>query len=243
MRSFIALITAGLICDGVVACTLSDEPTVANAVAAPAAVINFLLFILKTIWIFLHNYSIARDLRGSKIEMQQLSTLLEGLEDRGADVVALASMRSAVGRLRINLKSLDKLIADRMILSELKRGYLSNALTVHNESQNLLTPWLQIVDGEIAQSRKIVDDTRLGGNERAAAGRRLVDTMASYQALQRVQFLITSANDRLQQTSAAGDSDGVRVQVFRIQQSLREAGEIATGLDSRLQPALDRQAR
>jgi signal transduction histidine kinase len=172
------------------------------------------------------------------IEMQQLSTLLEGLEDRGADVVALASMRSAVGRLRINLESLDKLIADRMILSELKRGYLSNALTVHNESQNLLTPWLQIVDGEIAQSRKIVDDTRLGGNERAAAGRRLVDTMASYQALQRVQFLITSANDRLQQTSAAGDSDGVRVQVFRIQQSLREAGEIATGLDSRLQPLL-----
>ena len=172
------------------------------------------------------------------IEMQQLSTLLEGLEDRGADVVALASMRSAVGRLRINLESLDKLIADRMILSELKRGYLSNALTVHNESQNLLTPWLQIVDGEIAQSRKMVDDTRLGGNERAAAGRRLVDTMASYQALQRVQFLITSANDRLQQTSAAGDSDGVRVQVFRIQQSLREAGEIATGLDSRLQPLL-----
>ena len=172
------------------------------------------------------------------IEMQQLSTLLEGLEDRGADVVALASMRSAVGRLRINLESLDKLIADRMILGELKRGYLSNALTVHNESQNLLTPWLQIVDGEIAQSRKMVDDTRLGGNERAAAGRRLVDTMASYQALQRVQFLITSANDRLQQTSAAGDSDGVRVQVFRIQQSLREAGEIATGLDSRLQPLL-----
>ncbi|MGB8603514.1 ATP-binding protein [Bradyrhizobium sp.] len=84
----------------------------------------------------------------------------------------------------------------------------------------------------------MVDDTRLGGNERAAAGRRLVDTMASYQALQRVQFLITSANDRLQQTSAAGDSDGVRVQVFRIQQSLREAGEIATGLDSRLQPLL-----
>ena len=84
----------------------------------------------------------------------------------------------------------------------------------------------------------MVDDTKLGGNERVAAGRRLVDTMASYQALQRVQFLITSANDRLQQTSAAGDSDGVRVQVFRIQQSLREASEIATGLDSRLQPLL-----
>src|SRR6202795_4164539 len=37
-------------------------------------------------------------------EMQQLTALLEGLEDRGADAVALGTMRSAVDRLRINLE-------------------------------------------------------------------------------------------------------------------------------------------
>jgi signal transduction histidine kinase len=171
-------------------------------------------------------------------EMQELGALLEGLEHRGADSDALGSMRSAVGRLRINLESLDKLVADRMIVSELKRGHLSNALTAHNESQSLLTPWLQIVEGEIAQSRRAFDDAKIGAEERIAAGSRLVRSTASYHTLQRVQFLITSVSDRLQQISTAGGSDSVRVQVFRILQSLRETKEITASLDSRLQPLL-----
>jgi signal transduction histidine kinase len=171
-------------------------------------------------------------------EMQELAALLEGLEHRGADGVALGSMRSAVGRLRINLESLDKLVADRMVVSELKRGHLSNAITAHNESQNLLTPWLQIVEGQIAQSRRAFDDAKLGADERIGAGSGLVRSTESYHTLQRVQFLITSASDRLQQISATDDLDSVRVQVFRIQQSLREAREITASLDSRLQPLL-----
>jgi signal transduction histidine kinase len=172
------------------------------------------------------------------VEMQELGTLLEGLEHRGADNDALGSMRSAVSRLQINLESLDKLVADRMIVSELKRGHLSNALTAHNESQSLLTPWLQIVEGEIAQSRRAFDDAKIGAEERIAAGSRLVRSTASYHTLQRAQFLITSVSDRLQQISTAGGSDSVRVQVFRIQQSLRETKEITPSLDSRLQPLL-----
>src|SRR5215510_10456296 len=62
--------------------------------------------------------------------------------------------------------------------------------------------------------------------------------MTSYQALQRIQFLITSISDRLQQIAATDDGDSVRVQVFRIQQALREAREMTAGLDSRLRPLL-----
>ena len=102
----------------------------------------------------------------------------------------------------------------------------------------MLTPWLQIVDGEIAQLRRVVDDAALGADERAAAGSRLVGSTASYQALQRVQFLITSVSDRLQQIAATDDVDSVRVQVFRIQQALREARRMTAGLDPRLQPLL-----
>jgi adenylate cyclase len=171
-------------------------------------------------------------------EMRELGALLEGLENRGADSVALGSMRSAVSRLQINLEALDTLVADRMVVSELKRGHLRNALITHSESQSLLTPWLQIVDGEIAQARRIVDDARLGAAERAAAGNRLAASTTSYQALQRVQFLITSITDRLQQIAATDDAGSVSVQVFRIQQSLRGALEMTAGLDSRLQPLL-----
>ena len=122
-------------------------------------------------------------------EMQELAVLLESLENRGA-VVALDSIRSTVSRLRINLESLDRLVANRMVVSELKRGHLRNALNAHSESQSLLTPWLEIVEGEIAQARTVVDDVRLSADERAAAGSRLVGSTTSYRALQRVQFLI-----------------------------------------------------
>jgi adenylate cyclase len=172
-------------------------------------------------------------------EMEELAALLQGLEQRGvADSAALGSMRSAVSRLQINLVALDKLVADRMVVSELKRGQLGTALITHSDSQRLLTPWLQIVEGEIAQARRIVDDARLPAEQRAAAGSRLAASTTSLQALQRVQFLITSISDRLQQIAATDDADSVRVQVFRIQQSLREARETAASLDSRLQPLL-----
>src|SRR5215472_4435841 len=172
-------------------------------------------------------------------EMAELAALLQGLEQRGAaDSVALGSMQSAVSRLQINLAALDKLVADRMVVSELKRGQLGTALITHSDSQRLLMPWIQIVEGEIAQARRVVDDARLPAQERAAAVSRLAASTTSYQSLQRVQFLITSISDRLQQIAATDDADSVRVQVFRIQQSLREAREMMASLDSRLQPLL-----
>jgi adenylate cyclase len=172
-------------------------------------------------------------------EMQELTGLLEGLERRGAaDSAALGSMQSAVNRLQINLEALDKLVTDRMVVSELKRGQLRTALITHSDSQSLLTPWVQIVEGEIAQARRVVDDARLPADQRAAAGTKLVASMTALQALQRVQFLITSISDRLQQIAATEDAESVGVQVFRIQQSLREAREITASLDSRLQPLL-----
>ena len=61
-------------------------------------------------------------------EMQELALLLESLENRGA-VMALDLIRSTVSRLRMNLQALEGLVADRMVVSELKRGHLRNALT------------------------------------------------------------------------------------------------------------------
>jgi PAS domain S-box-containing protein len=170
------------------------------------------------------------------IEMQALATLLEGLEGRGADSVALGSMRAAVSRLRINLQFLDKLVADRIVLNEQKRIRLRNAANVHAESQALLTPWLQIIEGEIAQLRRAINDAARGADERTAAGSRLVDLNASYYSLQRVQFLITSISDRLQQISVTDDVNTLRVHEFRMHQALGEARQRTRGLDPRLQP-------
>ena len=170
--------------------------------------------------------------------MQALAERLEGLEGRGADSTALSSMRAAVGSLRINLELLDKSVMDRIVLNERKRSHLRDVLNVHAASQSLLTPWLQITEGEIEQAQRTINDTALGADERAAAGSRLADANTSYRSLQRVQFLITSVSDRLQQISTTEDVNSVRVQEFRIQQALREARQMAAGLDARLQPLL-----
>ena len=171
-------------------------------------------------------------------DMRALAGLLEGLENRGADGVALGAMRSTVSRLRINLDFLDKLVADRIIQSEHKRAQLRKSLDVHAESQGLLAPWLQVVDGQIAQLRRVIDNPALAADERAAAGTRIMVSTTSYHALQRVQFLITSVSDRLQQIATNDDENGVRVQAFRIQQALVEARQVIIGLDERLQPLL-----
>ncbi len=67
----------------------------------------------------------------------------------------------------------------------------------------------------------------------------MVGSTTSYQMLQRVQFLIASVSDRLQQVAATDDVNGVRVQAFRIQQALSEARRMTAGLDPRLQPLLN----
>ena len=123
-------------------------------------------------------------------------------------------------------------------MQERKRGQLRSALNVHAESQRLLAPWLQIVAGEIAQLRGVVNNPPLRADERAAAGSRSVGATTSYHSLQRVQFLITSVSDRLQQIAATEDAESVRVQTFRIQQALSEARRMTADLDARLQPLL-----
>ena len=176
--------------------------------------------------------------RGIGKEMQALVAQLEGLEDRGADSVALGSMRSTVSRLRTNLTLLEKWVDDRIIVQELKRGQLGSALNVHAESQRLLAPWLQIVAGEIDQLRGVINNPALAADERVAAGSWSVGATASYHSLQRVQFLITSVSDRLQQITATEDAESVRVQTFRVQQALSEARRMTADLDVRLRPLL-----
>ena len=171
-------------------------------------------------------------------EMQTLSALLAGLERGGVDSVALGSMQSAASRLRTNLELLDKLVAERIILSIRKRSSLRSALDVHSESQRLLTPWLQIVDDEIAQLYRAVNDPAVDVDQRAAGGVRLGNLNLSFRSLQQVQFIITFVSDRLQQIAATEDVGSARVHVFRIQQALAEARRMNAAFDPKLQPLL-----
>ena len=102
-------------------------------------------------------------------EMRDLMALLDDLDGRGADSVALGSMRAITSRLRVNLQFLEQLVSEHIVASELKRSHLRAALSVHSESQDLLEPWLQIVAREMAQSRAMTRSSGLLVHERTAA--------------------------------------------------------------------------
>jgi len=176
-------------------------------------------------------------------EMRDLISLLDDLDGRGADGVALGSMRGIAGRLRINLQFLEQLVAERIVASELKRDLLRKALGIHAEGQDLLEPWLQIIAREMAQWRAQARNSGLAPPERAAGETALVRATTAFQALQRVQFLITSMSERAQQIASSDDIDTLRVLVFRVQQALKEARRTTAELDPRLQlqltPKLD----
>jgi signal transduction histidine kinase/HAMP domain-containing protein len=176
-------------------------------------------------------------------EMRDLMALLDDLDGRGADSVALGSMRAIASRLRTNLQFLEQLVSEHIVASELKRSLLRAALSIHSESQDLLEPWLQIVAREMAQSRALTHNSDGPVDERKAAETRLVRSTTSYQSLQRVQFLITSVSERAQQIASTDDVDALRVLVFRVQQTLKEARQTTEELDMRLQlqlaPKLD----
>ena len=172
-------------------------------------------------------------------EMRDLMALLDDLDGRGADSVALGSMRAITSRLRINLQFLEQLVSEHIVASELKRSHLRAALSVHSESQDLLEPWLQIVAREMAQSRAMTRNSGLLVHERTAAETRLARSTTSYQSLQRVQFLITSVSERAQQIASTDDMDALRVLVFRVQQTLKEARQTTAELDTRLQLQLE----
>ena len=171
-------------------------------------------------------------------EMRDLMALLDDLDGRGADSVALGSMRAIASRLRINLRFLEQLVSEHIVASELKRSHLRTVLGIHSESQDLLEPWLQIVAREMAQSRALTRNS-----DGPTAETRLVRSTTSYQSLQRVQFLITSVSERAQQIASTDDMDALRVLVFRVQQTLKEARQTTAELDPRLQlqlaPKLD----
>src|SRR5262245_54899290 len=176
-------------------------------------------------------------------ETRDLMLLLDGLDEHGADSIALGSMRAIAGRLRVNLRFLEQFVAERIVASEFKRDLLRKALSNHSGSQDLLEPWLQIIAREMAQSRALLRNSELPADERAAAESRLIRSTTSYQSLQRVQFLITSLSERAQQIASSEDGDTLRILLFRVQGTLKEARQTTTELDTRLQlqlaPRLD----
>jgi len=172
--------------------------------------------------------------RGISIEVNTLNALLAQLRQGGVESAALHSLESGVEKLRGNLQALDRLVDQRLMLGEQKRELLGTALQLVAEVQNLLAPWVSVMDERIAQWRRIAQDASVSSERRGAADQEFEKSLAWFRALQSSEVLASSVSDLLQRAAAADNPNAANISGFRAQQALNELERLSDVLDPKL---------
>jgi adenylate cyclase len=172
--------------------------------------------------------------RGISIEVNTLNALLAQLRQGGVESAALHSLESGVEKLRGNLLALDRLVDQRLKLGEQKRELLGTALQLVAEVQNLLAPWVSVMDERIAQWRRIAQDASVSSERRGAADQEFEKSLAWFRALQSSEVLASSVSDLLQRAAAADNPNAANISGFRAQQALNELERLSDVLDPKL---------
>src|SRR5262245_8759248 len=168
-------------------------------------------------------------------EINVLYSLLTNLRSAGVESRELASLERYVERLRDNLSELNLLINNRLMLAEQKKDLVRKELDLAGDIQKLLAPWVAVMDGKIAQWRKIVADPAVPAERRQQADREFEESLAWFRSLQLSQVVASYVNDMLQQAASSDDGNSLAVTSFRLQQSLRELEKLTLELDPKLQ--------
>ena len=171
---------------------------------------------------------------GISIEVDTLNALLAQLRQGGVESAALHSLESGVEKLRGNLQALDRLVDQRLMLGEQKRELLGTALQLVAEVQNLLAPWVSVMDERIAQWRRIAQDASVSSERRGAADQEFEKSLAWFRALQSSEVLASSVSDLLQRAAAADNPNAANISGFRAQQALNELERLSDVLDPKL---------
>jgi len=172
--------------------------------------------------------------RGISIEVNTLNELLAQLRQGGVESAALHSLESGVEKLRGNLEALDRLVDQRLMLGEQKKALLGTALQLAAEVQNLLAPWVSVMDERIAQWRRIAQDASVSSERRVAADQEFEKSLAWFRALQSSEVLASSVSDLLQRAAAADNPNAANISGFRAQQALNELERLSDVLDPKL---------
>lgn len=175
---------------------------------------------------------------GISSEVNALYSLLANLRSAGVESRELASLEPYVERLRDNLRELNLLINNRLMIAEQKKDLVRKELELADAIQRLLAPWVAVMDGKIAQWRKIASDPTVPAERRQRADREFEESLAWFRSLQHSQVVASYVNDMLQQAASTDDGNSLTITSFRLQQSLRELEQLTLQLDPKLQPLI-----
>ena len=168
-------------------------------------------------------------------EVNVLYSLLANLRSAGVESRELASLEPYVERLRDNLRELNLLINNRLMIAEQKKDLVRKELDLAGDIQKLLAPWVAVMDEKIAQWRKIVADPAVPAERRQRADREFEESLSWFRSLQHSQVVASYINDMLQQAASSDDGNSLAVTSFRLQQSLRELEKLTLEFDPQLQ--------
>jgi signal transduction histidine kinase/phosphotransferase system HPr-like phosphotransfer protein len=168
------------------------------------------------------------------IEVNTLNELLAQLQQGGVESAALHSLESGVEKLRSNLQALNGLVDQRLALGDQKKELVGKALQVAAEVQNLLGPWVSVMDERIAQWQRIAQDASVSSERRVAADQEFEKSLAWFRALQSSAVLASSVSDLLQRAATADSTIATNISGFRAQQALNELERLSDLLDPKL---------
>jgi adenylate cyclase len=171
-------------------------------------------------------------------ELDALNELLVELRRTGDKSAALKALGANIERIGDNLRELNILVNNRLILVSEKREMLGKALQVASDLQALLGPWISVMDDRITQWRRIAQDPSTSDALRAATDLDFEKTLAWFRALQNAEVLASSVSDLLQRAASADDPSVVGVSEFRLQQSLNGLETLADQLDPKLKSVM-----
>ncbi|MDX1431136.1 MAG: PAS-domain containing protein [Gammaproteobacteria bacterium] len=174
-------------------------------------------------------------------ETDRLDQLLTDLRNSQTDSTMLEAMEQSVTRLRVNLRALDRLVAERIASEKKERRLVEHVYRTHTNIQQLLAPWLLVLEGEMRQSRQAISGPNVSLEVQAAGAKRLDESIQSLRTLQKAQLQATVVNDLLIQLASAEDSSRINVLIFRIKRSLQELTSISETFSPKLQPLLAAQ--
>src|SRR5262249_2028451 len=122
-------------------------------------------------------------------EVDILTSLLGKLRNAGYEAAELMGLETHVERPRANPGGAKQLMSRRLVVAEQKKDRLRRELEVAGAMQQLLGPWTSVMDGRIAQWRKLAVDPAVSAERRQAADREFEQSLAWFRSLQHTQVL------------------------------------------------------
>jgi adenylate cyclase len=160
--------------------------------------------------------------------------LLAELQHGTLDRELVEPLAKAVNGLSGSLRSLQMVQSTRLQIRAQKQVLLDRLTETHAAMDALFSPWLLVVDEEIRNIRRRLEDRDLPEAARAAAFQQLDDTNEVLRALQAAKVTASLFKDRVHEAATVTDENDLRVAKFRLAKLDQELAGFAERFDPKL---------